>query len=50
MRKGVIEHVRTMPVKSKKNANEPVKAPVEEPEPSESVEAPMKKKRVRKTP
>ena len=49
MRKGVIEHVRTMPVKSKsKKVVAEVVGPVEQPE--EAVEAPMKKKRVRKTP
>ncbi len=47
MRKQIVEHVKSLPVKSKKVG--PVEAaPVEPPE--EAVEAPMKKKRVRKTP
>ena len=46
MRKGVIEHVKTMPVKKKVVAE--VVGPVEPPE--EAVEAPKKTKRSRKSP
>ena len=45
MRKGVIEHVKGLPTKKKVVAEEPVPEP-----PEEAVEAPMKKKRVRKAP
>ena len=46
MRKQVVEHVKSLPTKKKVVAE--VVGPVEPPE--EAVEAPMKKKRVRKTP